>query len=230
MSRREVVLAPVDVDLLAAVGRGLSLAEACRQLGVSRDRGTYRVRRMSKATGSAVVGSRRGGVAHGVTMLTPAGRALLRQGAGASVPGTSEPGGAPAVLHGTWSAGPPVQIRVAGGLELAVAFVAEEGENVRVGLDPESVLVALGRFPTSARNVLDGVVVRVARTGPGTGTISRIVEVRVGRSVIRASVTDGAIANLGLRRGRRVVLYLKATALRRLDRPRRPATRGSLRS
>lgn len=228
MTRREVLIAPVDLGLLWALSRSGSLTEACRTVGLSRDRGVYRLRRLRRAVGAPVVRSERGGAAHGLTRLTAAGRALLERRPGDSLarPGRSggrEPG---ATLEGRWEAGDPPTVRLAHGPTLRVAFAARAGETVQVHVDPEAVLLAAARFPTSARNVLPASVVGVRAPPRADDDSPRWVDLRVGGHRLVASVTASAVRALRLARGRRVFAYVKATALRRRD----PPTRGPLRS
>lgn len=222
--RREVILSPSDVALLDHLARHPSLTAACRSLGFSTDRGRYRLLRLGRALGTSAVVGARGGAERGRTELTAAGRTLLDAGAG-TVVGPAAPRAASERLsvEGTWAPGAVPTVRVANGLRLAVAFRARPGERVRVEADPASVLLATGRFASSARNVLSGRVVRIRRTGPGTGGAQLRAEVRVGGWTVPVAVTGAAVRDLRLVPGRRVYLYLKATALRRADRP----TRGS---
>ena len=73
----------------------------------------------------------------------------------------------------------------------------------------EDVVLARERpGPSSARNVLEGVVIEVAREG----SLAR-VSVNVGGSMLVASVTFAAVTELGLAEGVRVVASVKATAV-----------------
>ena len=92
-----------------------------------------------------------------------------------------------------------------------------------VTLDPESVLLARGRFASSARNVLAGRM--LPRPRAGRAGLAELVTVKVGRSRLSVAVTTETIGALGLSAGDRVFLYVKATAVRRVGRP----TRGSRR-
>ncbi len=221
---RETLLTPLDVALLEALALDPNLVRACRRLGIPRDRGVYRLLRLRRAAGGAVAETRRGGAEAGRTRLTPLGTRLLGLGRGALDLGRSrgERGRLPAVIvRGRYRGRPAPGVRL-GRATLWVGFRAREGEPVSCAIDPEAVLVALARFPTSARNVLSGVVtaVRAHRSGPVA------LEVRAAGRLLVASVTPGAVRSLRLAAGRRVVLYVKATAIRRVDRP----TRGSPRS
>jgi molybdate transport repressor ModE-like protein len=227
---REVVLTPLDVGLLDLLGREATLVEACRRLGISRDRGVYRLHRLERATGHPLVLTRKGGQGHGGTRLTSRGRSLLERGAGALLapPARARRSARRTELAGTYARTPTPTVHVPGGPDLAVAFAAGPGDAVRVAVDPEAILVARHRFPTSARNVLPAVVRSIHRTGPGTGGGQRLLRADVGRNAWVVAVTEGAIRSLSLAPGRRVLLYVKATAIRRLVGGRAAPTRGSL--
>jgi molybdopterin-binding protein/molybdate transport repressor ModE-like protein len=215
MTTRETVIAPVDIDLLGLLRRTATLTEACRTLGISRDRGVYRLRRLSRALGAPVVRTVRGGAPHGTTRLTPAGLALLRRGAGRLAARGPSARSTTVVLAGYYAPGTPPIVQVPGGPPLAVAFDARPDERVRIVLEAESVLLARQRIATSARNVLEGIVERVHASGPGTGGAQRLVMVRVGTLRLPAAVTTASVQSLRLAPGRRVFLYVKATALHR---------------
>ena len=218
MSGRPTVLTQVDLDLLRAISTERTVVGACARVGVSRDVGTYRLRRMTRGLGRPIVVGHRGGRDAGTTRLTAAGRRLLEDG----VPGGPvRPGSvvahraAPPTFGGRWHALPAPWVGVGETLRLFVTFAAEEGALVRVSVPPDAVLLARRRFPASARNVLSGVVRRVRSTGPGTGSAQRIVEVDVGGLTLGAALTPDAIRQLGVRPGRRLVAYIKASAVRR---------------
>jgi molybdate transport system regulatory protein len=199
-------ITPVDRRLLEALASAPSVAGACRQAGLTRDRGVYRLRRLSEGFGGEVVRSRRGGPGVGGARLTRLGRSLLERarGSGPGAPHRNR-------MTGTYRAGPPPRVEVEGGPSLVVAFRAREGEAVTVGCGPESLLLARARFDSSARNVLPAVVAR----SRSVGREREEVTLRLGRAELRASVTPAAVERLGLARGRRLFVYLKATALRR---------------
>ncbi|MCI4354585.1 MAG: TOBE domain-containing protein [Thermoplasmata archaeon] len=225
---REVVLTPLDRDLLVLLERATTLVDACRRLGISRDRGAYRLRRLARALRTPVAIAHKGGAAHGTTRLTRAGLAVLREDPGAAVGparGHLRSGREP-LLHGTYRPGPPPFVELAGGTRLAVAFEATAGESVSVHLDPESILVATQRFATSARNVLGGTIRAIDRSASASGAGRVLLRVKVGAMELAVALTESAVGALRLRPGRRVFLYVKATALHR----RAPlvATRGSL--
>jgi molybdopterin-binding protein len=103
-------------------------------------------------------------------------------------------------------------VRADDGTEIVVGFRARSGERVTVAVDPEMVLVARRRFATSARNVLVGHVERIE----AADALRHRLVVRVGRLLVGAGITPASVRTLGIRPGSRVVLYLKATAVRRL--------------
>jgi len=226
MARPEVVTSS-DVALLRALGQERSVVSASRRIGISRDRAVYRLARLSRAFGGPVVRSVRGGSGHGGTVLTALGDRIVRGGFDSvelldGHPVT--PMDRPNLLHGVFHLGPPPEVEVGRRLRLRVAFVAEDGTSVRVLLDPESIVVARRRFPSSARNVIRGMVESV-RDGPGE--LDRTLVVRCSGSRIRVALTDEPVRQLGLRPGVAVWLYVKATALRRVGAAASP---GPLRS
>jgi molybdate transport system regulatory protein len=205
-----------DVALLRSIGRVRSVVAASRAVGISRDRAMYRLDRLQRAFGGPVVTSVRGGRGHGGTALTPLGDRILRGGFDAvemidarSVADAPRPN----LLRGVYRTGPPSEVAVPGGMRLRVVFSAQEGEPVGVALDPEAIVVARRRFASSARNVLPASVQRI---GPGPGPSDRFLHVRAGRIPLRVAVTEETVDQLALRPGTRVVLYVKATALRRV--------------
>lgn len=209
-----------DLELLDALARQGSLVGAARSVGMSRDRANYRLGVLGRALGGPIAEGRRGGRRQGGTRLTARGERLRRSApralelVGRASAARSVRGN---VLVGRYRSGPPPVVAVGPGLSLAVAFEAREGERVRLALDPESILLAPQRFPSSARNVL---AARVVRLLPARASGSRSVEVAVGRWRLAVAVTDATVGALGLRPGRRLYLYAKATALR----PLAPAT------
>ena len=127
-------------------------------------------------------------------------------------------------FSGTYRARPAPTVHLGRGARVRVAFAAEDGESVTVLLDPESILLAPARFPSSARNVLPATVVGVERT---TGGLASTLLVRAGSLTLRVAVTEEPLRQLRLVPGRRVWLYVKATALRRVGRPSGRPIRGS---
>jgi len=230
VTARPRIVTDTDVALLRSLGRERSVVAASRAVGISRDRATYRLGRLERAFGGPVVTSVRGGRGHGATRLTPLGDRIVREGFDSVELLAAQPVAPPSIpnlLEGTYRGRPTPRIVLDGGLELRVAFEADEGEPVSVALDPEAILLACGRFSSSARNVLGAEVVAVRRRRP---TADSTVAVRVGRYRLRVAVTPEPVRELGLVPGARVYLYVKATALRRVGRPRPGTTRGSPRS
>ena len=219
-----------DVALLRALARDGSLVAASRSVGVSRDRAVYRIARLARAFGGSVVRASRGGTGHGRSALTPLGDRIVRGGfdsvelldARPRVPVAS-----PNLLRGIYRRAPHPEVRIGRSLRLRVVFPGRDGETVGVVLDPEAIVVALRRFPSSARNVLEGTIVTVHRDGAG-GEATLVV--RCAGVRLKVAVTEETVRLLRLRPGGRVVLYVKATALRPVAAVGRAPTRGFLRS
>lgn len=223
MRRRPVSVSAGDAALLAAVGRTGSVVVAARAVRMSRDRAVYRLRRLRDGFGRSLLTARRGGAAHGESRLTPFGASVAAGGFTTMELLSGRPAfsdrRAGTVLVGRYRRGPPPTVALArGGPSLRVAFAARDGASVRLTADPESILLARSRFPTSARNVLEGVVERGSRD-EGGGRCR--VAVRVGAQRIWVGVTTETVREMRLRRGGRVFLYLKATALRPWSGPAR---------
>jgi tungstate transport system ATP-binding protein len=97
----------------------------------------------------------------------------------------------------------------AGGRVLEVAAAAPPGAHVRVGIRPEDVTLTAAdgaRVVSSARNALDGTVVRLSASTHATHVI-----VDVGFPLV-AAVTPRSVDELGLRPGTRVRAVFKASA------------------
>ncbi|MGI0129728.1 MAG: molybdenum-dependent transcriptional regulator [Thermoplasmata archaeon] len=229
MTPRTNVVTDRDVALLRSLGADGSVVAASRRLGISRDRAVYRLQRLERAFGGPVVTGARGGAAHGHTRLTELGDRIARRGFDSLELLDARPLSAVSasnVLRGVYHRTPYPEVEVGRSLRLRVAFPGEEGEPVSVLLDPEAVLVARRRFVSSARNVLSATVESIRPAG-GVG---RTLVVRAGTVRLRAALTAEPVRQLGLRPGAKVVLFVKATALRRAGGPGRPPTRGSPRS
>jgi molybdopterin-binding protein len=209
-SEREVWVTPLDVRLLSELARTQNLVRACRVLGIGRDRGVYRLRRLSRASGVPLARTAKGGPSGGATHLTALGRALAARGPGPLARKAGAPPAGVTRIRGRWHARPYPHLTVGRGWRLWVSFEAEEGEAVAVTLEPESVLLARRRLPTSARNVIPA---RIDSVGPPDGSTVEIVA-RTGGTRIRSRITPQALADLRLRPGVPVFLYVKATALR----------------
>ncbi|HTS33718.1 MAG TPA: TOBE domain-containing protein [Thermoplasmata archaeon] len=227
--RHANLVTSADLELLRSLAQQRSVVEASRRLGMSRDRAVYRLARLARAFGGPVVRGTRGGAGHGGTLLTPLGDRVARGGfdsvelidARPLTPTT------PAnLLRGVYRRFPNPEVRVGRSLRLRVAFPAEDGETVSMLLDPETVVVARRRFPSSARNVLRGTVESLHRT-KGTPAVTLVA--RCSGTRLRVALTDEPVRQLGLRRGVPLLLYVKATALRRVEGAGAP-TRGSPRS
>jgi molybdate transport system regulatory protein len=229
MSQRPSVVTDQDIALLRSLGRERSVVSASRRLGISRDRAVYRLQRLERAFGGPVVTGERGGAGHGGSRLTALGDRIVRGGFDSveMIHGRSQaPRSASNVIRGVYHRDPYPEVTVGRTLRLRVAFPAEEGEAVSVLLDPEAVLVARRRFASSARNVLSATVESVRPAGALGCTLT----VKAGSVRLRAAVTAEPVRQLRLRPGAKVVLYVKATALRRAGPSGRRSTRGSPRS
>ncbi|HEV2519824.1 MAG TPA: TOBE domain-containing protein [Thermoplasmata archaeon] len=227
MRDRTTTVADTDIALLRTLGRVRSIVGASRAIGITRDRATYRIARMERAFGAPVVASVRGGRGHGTSRLTPLGGRIARGGFhsielfGGPTPAELGPTNR---LRGTYHRRPAPGVELAGGVRWRVAFRAAEGERVEVLVDPQSILIARARFPSSARNVLAAIVESVRGGG-----FARTLHARWGAVPLRVAVTDETVRSLRLAPGARVWLYLKATAVRRSVPTARRLTRGSLR-
>ncbi|HXW67002.1 MAG TPA: TOBE domain-containing protein [Thermoplasmata archaeon] len=218
-----------DIALLRSIGEERSVVAASHRVGVSRDLAVYRLERLARAFGGPVARGRRGGPEHGRTTLTPLGERIARGGFEVVELLDARPTGSlarPNLLAGTYRAGPPPEVTIGPALTLKVAFRAAEGERIRVALDPEAIVVARRRFPSSARNV---VAARIVSIGPAAGASGRTLAVRLGGTRVRVALTGETVRELALSAGVRVYLYIKATALRRVGPPetgrRAPARR-----
>ena len=227
MNRRSLVT-NADVALLRSLARERSLVRASREIGMTRDRAVYRVSRLARAFGGPVVRSVRGGAGHGGTVLTELGDRIARGGFESVELIDARPVvplDRPNLLHGIYRRDPVPAVQIGPRLSVRVAFDAEDGERVSLLLDPEAVVVARRRFPSSARNVLSGTVEGIHHP---PGALSETLVVRCSGTRLRVAITDEPVRQLGLRPGTPVCLYVKATSLRRVSRtrsePHRPRT------
>lgn len=198
-------LTPIDLKLLRALGRTPNLVRAARAVGITRDRAVYRIARLRRLYGRAAAVGRRGGGALGSTTLTKFGRALLR-------PASPPPARFGMVQWtGIYRGGPSPHVDLPGGRRIVVAFRARPGSSVALELDPETVIVSRTRFESSARNVLRVRIVALRAIAAGRVAL----EARWDGLPIRAIVTPGSAARLGLAPGRNAFFYVKAVAVRR---------------
>jgi molybdate/tungstate transport system ATP-binding protein len=93
------------------------------------------------------------------------------------------------------------------GGNLALDVVAEREGPIHAVIRPEDIVLSLTHHPDSARNHMEGRVVRLERLGPVT-----LVHLDVGRPLI-ASVTTASSDEMGLRPGVPVIVAFKATAI-----------------
>ncbi len=226
MTPRHRSVTATDIALLQSLAQERSVVAASRRIGISRDRAVYRLARLGEAFGGPVVTGVRGGRNFGGSRLTPLGDRIVREGFDSVELLKTRPLAPPSrsnLLPGIYRSAPSPAVVVAPGLRLRVSFPADDGERVSLLLDPEAILVARGRFASSARNVLPATVDAVR---PGPGARGRTLVARVGPIRLRASVTQETVAQMRLFPGTRVYLYVKATALRPAA-PAMRATRGS---
>ncbi|HLY77581.1 MAG TPA: TOBE domain-containing protein [Thermoplasmata archaeon] len=227
MTERPRVVTDTDVALLRTVAGERSVVAASRRVGISRDRATYRLARLERAFGGPVVVSVRGGRGHGATQLTALGDRIVRRGFDSVELLEARPVAPPSrsnLLDGVYHRGPAPMVTVGKDVQLRVAFPGEEGERVSVLLDPESILLARGKFPSSARNLLPATVEEVRHRA---GSLGWTLVVRTGPVRLRVAITEEPVHQLRLVRGARVWLYVKATAVRRVGRVAGAVTRGS---
>jgi molybdate/tungstate transport system ATP-binding protein len=103
----------------------------------------------------------------------------------------------------------PDTVRFRAGALTLVGVGTFEGERRHAVVRGEDVVLARARTgPTSARNVIDGVVVEIAVEG----SLARVTLDVAGVPLV-ASLTTGSVAELGLRQGVAVVATVKATAV-----------------
>jgi molybdate/tungstate transport system ATP-binding protein len=93
------------------------------------------------------------------------------------------------------------------GDNLALDVVAEREGPIHAVIRPEDIVLSLTHHPDSARNHMEGRVVRLERLGPVT-----LVHLDVGRPLI-ASVTTTSSDEMRLRPGVPVIVAFKATAI-----------------
>ena len=93
------------------------------------------------------------------------------------------------------------------GGSLVLDVVAEREGPAHAVIRPEDIVLSLTPHPGSARNHMDGRVVRLERAGPVT-----LVHLDVGRPLI-ASLTSQSVEEMGLQLGQPVVVAFKATAI-----------------
>jgi molybdopterin-binding protein len=90
---------------------------------------------------------------------------------------------------------------------LVLDVVAEREGPTHAVVRPEDIVLSLTPHPDSARNHMNGRVVRLERSGPVT-----LVHLDVGRQLI-ASLTTASVEEMGLLPGLQVVVAFKATAI-----------------
>ena len=93
------------------------------------------------------------------------------------------------------------------GGSLILDVVAEREGPIHAVVRPEDIVLSLTHHPGSARNHMDGRVVRLERIGPVT-----LVHLDVGRPLI-ASLTTQSVEEMELKPGKPVIVAFKATAI-----------------
>jgi molybdate/tungstate transport system ATP-binding protein len=108
----------------------------------------------------------------------------------------SEPGNGPGPFRGRFTGG-----------NLVLDVVAEREGPIHAVIRPEDIVLSLTYHAGSARNHMEGRVVRLERIGPVT-----LVHLDVGRPLI-ASLTTQSVLEMGLKSGIPVIVAFKATAI-----------------
>jgi len=108
----------------------------------------------------------------------------------------TEPGNEPGSFRGRFRGG-----------SLVLDVVAEREGPIHAVVRPEDIVLSLTHHPGSARNHMDGRVVRLERIGPVT-----LVHLDVGRPLI-ASLTTQSVEEMELKAGKPVMVAFKATAI-----------------
>lgn len=183
--------------LLAAIRRAGNVAAAARALGLDPSNARRHLRTAEARAGARLVQARHGGRGGRNARLTPAALAWLgeRRARGVALAYDEEEGVTPVSI---------------GKRTLFAAGRHPEGPVV-VAVDPAAV--SLSRAPpggTSVRNHLRVVVERIVPISEGTYEVRLVA----GALRLRAHVTRGAMRDLRLREGSRVVAGVKATAVR----------------
>jgi molybdopterin-binding protein len=195
---------PLDARLLERLIEEPNLVRAARSLRIGRDRAVYRLARLGRLFGRVVAKGKRGGRTPGATHVTAFGTRLLARARGV--------GPRANLWVGVYRPGSPPRVLLGPRAEIEVTFRARPGERVVVQIDPESFVVGRRRAELSTRNVL---AARVEAVRPHRdGTVELIASWR-GRAV-RVALTAASVRHLGLAPGVRVVLFLKAVAIRRV--------------
>ena len=115
-------------------------------------------------------------------------------------------------VEGIDGEGPSSRVRTRTGLELQAPWPVNPGEQLRLGVHAEDILIGLDRpGRLSARNVFSGRVDRIAESPD-----HRLVYVDVAGLSLVAKLTEGAVRELELEAGTAVYLIIKSQALRRI--------------
>lgn len=184
--------------LLAAIWRHGSISAAAHGLGMDTSNARRHLRTAESRLGETLVASRRGGRDGRNTALTPAAKRLLRLDTLRGV----------ARAYDEEAGTTPVHV---GRRVLLAAGRHPEGP-VEVHIPPESVTLrrAGPRRPSSARNEIPVRVEAVRPEGEGTYRLT----LGAGELRLEALVVRGAMRDLRVREGSRLVAVVKAVAVR----------------
>lgn len=210
------------IPLLRRVGRTGNLRAAARALGMDPGNALRLIRTSEDRLGCKLVRSVVGGRGGGGSRLTAEGRRLARRRIEGNPLSSTR---WPCEISTKPIRGEPLLVRVPGAwVEAQVAALSNSrpwdptslrpGEGLELEIPPSAVTLleptGVG-VRSSARNLWAG---RVMRIRPGGPWGIRLVEVKVGTARLRAALTIPAVKELRLRKRSRVVVQIKATALR----------------
>ncbi len=188
--------------ILDAIARLGSVSAAARELGLDASNTLRHLRTAERRAGAHLVARARGGAERGAASLTPAGRAVL---------GEAE--------SDSWVASAGMYVRADGVTPLTIGHrVLYAAGHVRAGpvrvtFRPEDVSVERpreGARRSSVRNAFAARISGVDARKEGIVTVHLVA----GALRFSAHVTRGAVRELRLREGSRVIATLKATAVR----------------
>lgn len=182
--------------LLAAVRRAGTISGGAALLGLDASNARRHLLRAEERLGLGLVEAARGGATRGSARLTPAAARLLGGKGKLCTVGTYD------ALEGV------TEVRTAG-LSLWAAGRCPPGA-AWLEVRPEDVVLQRERAASSARNALPARVLSLREEREGVVR----VRLRAGPLRLDALVTKGALRELRLRPGSRVVASVKASALR----------------
>lgn len=80
--------------------------------------------------------------------------------------------------------------------------------NVKIAIHPEDIILSKGKFASSARNILEGSVIKIIDTGV---SIDLILDIGI---PIKASITKESFQEMGIEIGSKLFAVFKATAVK----------------